>query len=361
MKSSVRWVVVAVLWLVAATGHAQSVDAVSRWMAGFEVPADERAGLPTLDLSTHRRVFDRQWSRYNDRIGGPMSAWAADAIPGRDRVEEVFYPFAGADFVTVYRLFPEARRWVLIARQPAGPVPNLADRDFARQVMDLLDGMVGEFGRQGFFVTTELDETFGRRGEIIQGITSIFLVMAAREGLRPLTVRPIRVRDDGQEVEVFDAPRTDVAAWRSVRITMERIADGREVVLDYLAVDLANANLSSNDRDRTFVRTMSRRPVLIKAGSHLLQNAGFTEIRDAIASEAPLLVQDETGLEYDLLVQHFETRLYGHYTTPHREFSQRLQGGLARAYAAMTDRVTIPFRFGYTKESGPCIQVGVRR
>jgi len=99
---------------------------------------------------------------------------------------------------------------------------------------------------------------------------------------------------------------------------------------------------------------------VLKAASHLPQDPEFTVLRDSILRNAPTVVQDETGIEYDMLAQQFAVRLYGRFTRPNSLFSAGLQGSLASAYRAGGAK-PLPFLFGYEKDAGPAVQVAVRR
>jgi protein TonB len=71
------------------------------------------------------------------------------------------------------------------------------------------------------------------------------------------------------------------------------------------------------------------------------------------------VIQDETGIEYGLLAQHFQVFLYGRFLRPHILFNQNAQRNLARAYRDGEKR-PLTFRIGYEKTAGPALQVAVR-
>jgi hypothetical protein len=112
--------------------------------------------------------------------------------------------------------------------------------------------------------------------------------------------------------------------------------------------------------DRRWLERVAAHPVLIKAASHHLQEPDFSILRDTLLANAPLVVQDETGLEYGVLADTFSVRLYGKFTRPHRSFDQGFQRSLAAAYAKDVRAKPLPFRVGYEKEGGSVLQLAVR-
>ena len=92
-----------------------------------------------------------------------------------------------------------------------------------------------------------------------------------------------------------------------------------------------------------------------------MQKPFFSVIRDAILEHTPVLWQDETGLDYADLVKRFEVSLYGKFTAANKLFQKGVQRALAKAYKTRKDIEPLPFKVGYKKESGSCVQVAKRK
>jgi len=350
--------------LCATNLSAQSltVSETGRVLAGLPV-AEDRLGDLAAAAERHRDRVDPWWQEYADTIGDPMGLWAATALdhtPG----ETIFYPFAGADFTTVARLYPSANRYVLVALQPAGRVPDLlASRTRGQEILTFFQTITQNFIRRGFFITQEMNDQFVRGDElVVDGITPVFLAMAEREGYEVLSVEPIELNDDGSDIQIHTGNHDVARTWRSVRIHMTRRSDGTPVIMDYLRLDLGDSNMRSSDADRAFIEAMSHHRVVLKAASHLLQYNSFSTLRTWILENAPSVLQDESGIEYTPLAEHFDVRLYGNFRRVNNVFDQSMQSSLTVAYGALADedRIPLDFTYGYRKAAGTCLQYAVR-
>jgi hypothetical protein len=346
--------------LQAAPVSASTPSQTARLLAGLPVEDEAASAVSASGLGAYTSTVDGWWTTYDERLGGPLSSWAREHIAQTDGT--IFYPFAGADFPTVHRLYPNATRYVLMALEPAGRLPDLtgarADSD---RILQVFLAMMEEFHRRGYFITAELGEQFSRGLTPLEGITSVLAMTAEREGFEVRSVEPVRVADDGSELVPREGDRDDRRTWRSgVRLELGRRSDGATVLLDYLRLDLSNENLQSNAAEAAFVTQMTSHPVLVKAASYLLQYGSFSFLRDAILANSPSVVQDDSGVDYAYLTRHFEVELYGRYERPHFEFSQDLQQSLVRAYADRRAQPLPSFRFGYWKDGLWCLQYARR-
>ena len=138
------------------------------------------------------------------------------------------------------------------------------------------------------------------------------------------------------------------APWNSVRLVLTK--NGKTVALDYVSLDLSDQNLLVNEPMRGWLSHMTQHPMLIKAASHLLQDGNFIVLRDMIVKNAPIVVQDETGVDYAQLKKIGNVQLYGGFSLPFEQFSPHKQQSLAQAYKQATDVKPIPFAFSYNKE-----------
>jgi hypothetical protein len=138
-------------------------------------------------------------------------------------------------------------------------------------------------------------------------------------------------------------------AWDSVRLTLSR--SGKQVRVDYVRMNLSDLNLKAHEKQRIWIECMAAKPVLLKAASHLPQEPNFSVIRDAIVTATPLVVQDETGLEFEQLRKIGPVALYGGFVRPHHLFDRNAQRSLAVAYRK-TDKIgPLPFAFSYNKSA----------
>lgn len=298
------------------------------------------AGMQSKEISSH-------WNAYENRIGRAMRRWACEELPPADGAT-IFYPFAGPDLPTAVQLFPEADRYVLVALQKAGRPPELGN------------GYLAEFqktwrfyGSLGFFRTEDL-EPFGMTGPL--------MALAARLGYRVEFVEPIGMDAAGTDFEPLAGGLAASGGWNSVRLTLRK--NGRTSVVDYVSMDLSDGWLGQatqqTDRERAWIRRMAAHPTLLKAASHLPQEPGFSILRTALIENAPVIVQDESGIDYGELAGAFTVRLYGRFSRVNSSFPAHLQSSLAAAYRSNGGAKPLPFPLGYEKSAGSALQVAVR-
>lgn len=343
-----RWILGALLALllpVLACGAQDGYgDALARAYAGLD-GAETR---PALDAGKdYRKAVDRVWRSYRKRIGTPAATWAKTGIGPVNGT--VFYPFSGPDLVTAMTLFPDADRYVLVAIQSAqAPVDPAALDDERRQAFFDKFGIEWQrYGALGYFRTLDLDEDAQDNVTRI-GVTPILMAFAARMGYRVLDVEPLTF--DAARGEYVVSESKPARAWRSVRLQL-RIEE-RPVTVDYVRLDLSDGFLKAHPEARDWLERQAGNPTLLKAASHLLQDSSFGILRDALVAQAPLVVQDETGLSYADLARVGQVKLYGKFTRAHALFDRRRQKSLAEAYRNAAGPIEpLPFAFSYQKNA----------
>ena len=309
------------------------------------------AGLPsTSELAfsaAYNKKVDAAWKRYESAVGSPLAKWSAQEI-GRLKDAQVFYPFSGPDFLTINRVYPDATHYVLVALQKAGK-PLAIDRLNA-QARQKLEKKMGDswqkFGTLGFFRTHDLDDD--QRDSLSLGTTSILLAFSARLGYRVLSAQPLSFSENEMKWLAADG---ESAKWDSVRIALSKA--GKTITLDYISLDLSDKKLQQSEPVQKWIDASARSPVFLKAASHLLQKPSFSILRQSLLNYSPVLVQDETGLDYTDLKKIGRTRLYGNFVKAHVLFSSTRQQALTEAYkTADPAPPPLPFAFSYQKKAG---------
>jgi hypothetical protein len=334
---------------------AEGSDPLAQAYAGLDGVADKAAWKPG---KPYRNTVGGAWRTYQKRIGVPAAAWAKSEI-GFAGGNTVFYPFSGPDLVTVMTLFPDADRYVLAAIQSArAPVDPAALDDERRAAFYAKFGTEWQrFGTLGYFRTIDLDED--AQDDVARiGVTPILMGFAARLGYEVTSAQPLAFDTTRGDYE----PTTDTrqGAWGSVRLTL--VKAGKIVTVDYVRIDLSNGYLKSREGRRAWIERMAGNPTLLKAASHLLQDAYFSILRDALVANAPLVVQDETGLEFRDLARVGAVKLYGSFKQVHGLFDKDRQKTLAAAYRDAPNKIEpLPFAFSYLKgESQRSLQIARR-
>ena len=313
-----------------------------------------RAGYPFVENSLKNRA-QAGWLRYQETIGIPLAAWVRTALPAKI-TGTVFYPFSGPDFVTLAQIFPDADRYVMVALQAAGK-PADPEKMSAVRALNFQNKFLNEwlkFGRLGFYRTHDLnDDQVDDVSRI--GVSTIIKTFAVYSGFDVLDVFPIAFDPTTHSFE-----RVSTDQWRSVRLLLSK--EGKPVTIDYVSLDLSNGYLSQHPAIQEWLAREAANPVLLKAASHLLQETYFSVLRDILIKQASLVVQDETGLNYEDLIRIGPVDLYGRFLFPHELFNKNKQRSLAKAYVDSAASVKeLPFAFSYNKSKDRnCLQVARR-
>ncbi len=312
----------------------------ARYFAGLGAKASDAEGR-----SLQKRAGNA-WIAYEKHVGQPLLTWANKEV-AYSGGGTVFYPFSGPDFLTVERIYPNADRYVLVAQQAAKAPARLEGMDESQRAafVKKLGDAWNKFGRLRYFRTEDLDED-QRDPTVSLGVTTILMAFAARLGYEVVEVAPLHFSAAEGEWKTLPASESE---WKSVRLSLQK--DGRKVTLDYLSVDLSDDGMRAHKAQRAWFKGMAGSPILLKAASHLLQEPYFGILRDMLVKNAPLVVQDETGLTYQDLSKVGSVRLYGNFARVHRLFKSTDQASLAAAYKAEKSPGALPFAFSYLKDS----------
>lgn len=330
-----------------------SIQETATLLSGSALPA----GLPpTLDTDQWKRYSNEvrsNWTQYVMKIGNPMMAWSQKEVPAFQGT--VFYPFSGPDFSTVYQMYPNAGRYVMVAMQRAYQPIDLRtlNQSTLDQILGVLTSVWENYGRDGFFVTEYLDQ-YVYQNRVHIGASTL---LATTLRLQRFVINEVVPVDWNEKGEIIELP-TSTKEWTSVRFKLTK--NGRPVTLDYLRIDLSNKGFQSNPKNYTLIRQLASNPTLFKAASHLPQNKTFSMTADAVINNAPFIVQDETGIQYTKLDAGFSTQLYGKFERAHRAFNA-YQRDLAQAFDDRKDIRPLNFRMGYYKDGTYAVITATRK
>lgn len=328
--------------------------AIASWPIGsIAGDADRVARAVAKEGSTY-------WTEYETRIGRPMRKWSCQEL-GRFEGGTVFYPFSGPDLPTPVQLFPDADRYVLVSMQkaePPPPVDTMSPKEFESYAADFRKAWKF-YGALGFFRTEDLEAVENSPGPGI-GMTGALMAFAVRLGFEIESVEPIRLDAGANDVVSFREDVPSEEAWDSVRLTLRK--GERQVLVDYVRLDLRDGWVGKLQGAHGWIDRMAENPTLLKAASHLPEDPEFKIVRNAILWNSPIIVQDETGIDYSAFNKDFTVRLYGRFTRPNGSFDRNLAQSLAMAYRTGGAAIKpLPFRLGYEKDAGAAVHVAIRK
>jgi len=328
------------------------IDLTVDLITGNTFAQNKPANLKQEEWQKINELIQSNWSNYFNKMGKPMLSWSSTEV--HSDAKKVFYPFSGPDFTTLYQIYPQADHYVMSAQQRGERLVDLSQLSpsAASQTMEVLSSAWKSFGSDGFFVTEYLFKYISTN-KVKIGATTLIASFAHLHEFSIQKIVPISIDSNGNVKEL-----SEDQSWDSVRFYL--VKDNRPVILDYVRMDLSNDGMKDNPSQLAFFSESAKSPVLLKAASHLPQHKGFTMIRDEMLQNAPMVVQDETGLDYHPLNEQFNTVLYGSFVKAYKVFST-YNTELARAYKLRDDEKKLPFRIGYFKDGNYALIVATRK
>lgn len=268
--------------------------------------------------------MDDEFASFQRTFGLPFKTWAESNFGERRAPTTVFYPFGGPDFCFPYYLFPNARDYILVGFEPCSLWP-LDELSPAFELAGTLEAM-RHYLSFSYFITKDLHRSLA--GTDVRSVLPLLLIQVARCGLPLLSVEPM---NDGAEGLCIEFGETD---------------DPRR--LHYYRQDLRDVHWNEGNSLYRHLRAPSRLAVFVKSASYLLHEPPFERLRRVIRDHASVLVQDPSGVPYDVLQKwRWSAGLHGQFTSDIPVFSRYDQSSLARAYLASTDSQRLEFGIGY--------------
>ena len=315
-------------------------DDIAHWLAGLP---SEGAALQNFGLvpawKQHAKELTDAWAESEHERISKVRAWAPAAL-GKISTDDspVFYFFSGGDFLYPHALFPNAKTYVLCAREPVGSQP-----DPTRIPAGALPGALTGFRNSlnslldfSFFITKDLRKDVEQRH--IPGILPVLELILARQGAHIEEVQPVRCSADGALSDDAKAK----GGTPGVRIRF-RAARNPEQTLYYFFGDISNGGLKTHGGVLRFCETLGTGRSLLKAASFLPHESEFTRINEWLLEHSKAIVQDPSGIPFRAFPKEKWTlRFWGRNTTPIEIFAKYAEPGL-RAAVDAEPALRLPF------------------
>lgn len=329
-------------------------DDAARFLAGL--PGRGTSPFKSLESDpawqAHAQHLDDMFRDWRERRLPAMQEFARQELSRREDLAcPVFYPFSGADVLTMLAFFPGRSLYVMAALEPPGRVPEAADlpAEALEQGLLPLADTLASLLRRSFFVTREMDRQL--RGQITDGVAEPLLIQLARLGCTITGHEYVQLDPQGRLVRrARDVRRAEFGRNRGLRIDIADPGGRRSATLVYLSLNLDDAHLRSNEPFVRYVSSLGAPCTMLKATSYMLHDRNFSRIRSLILARSALILQDDSGIPWRYLDSgDWDVQLYGDYEKPYgKSFAFRAQPDLRAAYEDPRRRVKpLRFRIGY--------------
>jgi hypothetical protein len=322
-----------------AVPHQRDIDDTARFLAGMPGnPGSPFASLESYKTwQEHRQFMDAAWGRADEKLIRGLREFQHSELSAEPFEQNVlFYPFSGPDALTATLCFPRSPTYELVALEPAGSLPTLAElqkRNLGEYLSGIRTTVASELGKS-FFVTREMDRQF--RGQITDGLLVPVSLLLVRTGHTLLGYKYVRLNEQGEIVDRPGNAHVDAKyANKGFVIELQTDADKSIHRLNYLSLNLDNNHLKGNAGFLAYVKAMPVHTTLLKATSYMTHHDEFSTIRGLVIDYSAAVFQDDSGVPYHFFEPgRWTVQLYGEYTKPYGSFAWLEQPDLRKAYLA---------------------------
>lgn len=314
-----------------------------------ESPFCEAAKTP--HYARHVESMNTFWEKVRSKNIDTITSWRDAQLHGLPRAKTAFYPFSGADLANLYTFYPDARTYVMIALEDAGPIPDplkLTPAELA-EGLSSIQRVIQSIASRNYFHSAVMQRELPNR--YLPGTIPVLLIFAARLGLAVSTLELIGIDPSGNVVPLDAAYtiRGTPPAVTGARIRFRAHGDGEPRTLVYLDMRLSDRVLDPSFAEGKFFRSLGPFDTLIKSAVYLLHRDGFVELCSYILEHSSTVIQDDSGMPFRLFDRDtWDARLFGSYTRPRKLKDLQNppeQPDLALAFGRKSE--PLPFSFGY--------------
>lgn len=322
------------------------LTAIAQYIAGID--NETYSYLQQKDYyQAYKQDLDTVWKRLDAVTYKPIKVWSreneiltdADTLP-------VFYPFSGPDFVYAHAFFPYSQTYILSGLEKSGLLPELttwsdsALNNYLKKIKHSFRYM----NEVGYFTTNQMKNDF--KNEQLDGTIHILLFYLARTGYNIVNIQQVKIDEYGNTVPISKSKvsNKDITGYQ-IHFCDNEAVDLRK--LFYFPFDARDKNLKNNLHFLYFLSSFKEKITYLKSASYTLHDSKFTMMRNAILKQTTKLLQDDTGIPYDILKSSpFYVELYGNYTKTISDFEFRYQHELFQDMKK-TNQKYLPFKMGY--------------
>lgn len=331
------------------------INSTARLIAGLAPTYPEHRALAERpEWKAHSAKLQASWAWLRKQQIAPLTDWRNGAMPRACPAgNTLLYPFSGPDFFNAYWLFPNCETYVMFGLEPIGTPPaieKMNDVQLTRLLTDVREAMANLLARN-YFITSRMDKQM--QAEELNGVVPIIMISMALAGVEVLEISPMTlVRPRQAEQASAESGARPRRKLKGVSIVFRKPDSPVPQRLNYFSVDASNVGMARYPQFRDYLRSLAPTTTLIKSASYLLHVGEFKRMRNLLLDVSGFLVQDDTGVPYEVLVKRgWQLNVYGRYEVPIPPFERHYQPELAEAYFA-GNPAPLAFRFGYRRKFG---------
>ena len=321
------------------------------------------AGLPQLD-SNEYTVLEKKavWKKYSHRVDSIWGAYEKnrlsimrdwygkqfDSVIKSDR--DVLYPFSACDFLNIYTLYPNGKKYVLCGLELVGRNPqpkNLSDHELDVALDGLMTGLKTLIER-GYFITSYMGHDL--YSSQLNGTLPVIYFFMARMNCNIVDQQFVGLDKAGNEHPLKSAMRdsSNASYIRGVKITFQHPGSKKLATMYYFGGDLSDGGIAAHPGYVNFVKANFKNTnTFIKAASYLLHTPQFTSMKSLILAQSHAILTDDSGLPLKAVNDNkWKLTYYGKYNGPTKDFPYIHEADRLAIYNSKDSNKIAPIPFG---------------
>ncbi len=333
----------------------RELNDVARYIAGMEIAPGSKLDSSLLnnkDWKNYAKTLNAEFAKLDNTQIDKMKPWVASELSDL-KTKALFYPFAGADMLNAYTLFPNAQKYFMVGLEPVGTPPDLAKIYKSKDLLHYLNTVnqsLTSIINFSFFRTKSMAVEFHQSD--VNGTLHVLLLFLERTGNSIVNIKPVAVNTKGELITYNSFADSQKDSVRNKGAQIDFIsADSMEHTVTYFSIDLSNGSFPKNQGFKTFIKDQNADVTYIKSASYLMHKAYFSDIRSTILANSRAILQDDSGIPWKLFNDSSRIiTLYGAYTGTINIFPHDYQTDLNDAYKKEPSKSKVkplPFGIGY--------------
>lgn len=318
-------------------------DSILNKAARFYAAID-RSEVPMSDSvakqwASYQQIIAKYQKSSHNTLAMVDSLARTDFADFRSKVDYVFYPFSGADFLYPITLFPDADTYFLCGlERPGTPIESIVAKP---KVLEAYRTALINLFYSSYFITKDMGTDL--HNAEIDGTCPVLSMLMALEGYEIISI-------DYMSLDSLGNLTVSEEKTRNIEMRFFKTGSTHEQRLLYFSGNAQNK--SFNPALQAYIdKELPKHTVgsYLKAASYLLHWDSFSQMRDNILKYSLAIVQDDSGIPYRKLTPDFDVTLYGEYKHPWHEFAESCyQLDVKELYETQADSIhPLPFRIGY--------------
>ncbi|MBX7115498.1 MAG: hypothetical protein K1X64_14305 [Myxococcaceae bacterium] len=356
-----------------ATGVSPGPDFTAEAKLLFRVVAC--AGNAPLPAHIDAKVVEEHCRELNAKIEKYRKTWVGVAKPFLQGLKPpglpttVVYPFGGGDLISALTTYPEAKEITTLSLEHAGD-PRRIHSVNAKQLKASLE-LIRKTSNGLLTANDSKTENLmkGQRGEL-PGQLSFFLIALAVHGYEPVSLRYVKVNDDGSlrsvmpdDIATLEKKNAQLlhAGWTSpdfseafsnAEITFVRAGGNPATeakVHRHFAENLDDTHFGKDEPLKKHLEAKGNIVAMTKAASYLLWRDNFSVIRNYLLNHMQFMVSDSTGVPPRFATEAgFEQQAYGKFSESFLGAPKEHNDAFRKLWA---NAPPLEFRYGYLDKS----------